>query len=175
MDILALLSDHRFSWSVKDGRTNLNRAQASTQAIAAQIACARLGASGLPDRALQALRQSELQVRKRSRSRSQVLPLGELPRQTSADGLRPSGRSRAGQPERRRLRPCSRHPGGDLRDQPRAFTPARAALGGNGEHHARNAHHHRRHSRWRDSSGQHARRLDRSRLHVHPTKAGEQR
>ena len=174
MKIHDLYSDHVSMWSVSNGRTKLLFAQTPTRATPAQIASAGLGAAGLADRALQALRQSELQVRHWSRSWPKVLPIGESPWQASADGLCPSGRSRIGQPKHCQLCPCSRDPRRGLRDQPRTVTPARAEVGVGGEHHDRVAHYHFRRSRRRNADGQHARRLDRSGTPVH-SKTGEQR
>jgi hypothetical protein len=158
-----LLSDQLYMWSVLSDRTHHRRAQATPPAVAAPATAAGLGPSGLADRALQALRQSELQVRSRSRPRAQVLPVGKLPGPLAADGLRPPGRAHAGQPVPGQLHPGSRHPGGDLRDQPRTAASARAALRLGGEFDTLVPHRPHRPASWRDAARQHARGHDRGR------------
>src|SRR5437016_5496255 len=107
-----LLSDQLNLWSVKNDRADLFSPQATPQATAAQDAAAGRRASGLLDRTLQALRQSKLQVRRGSRTRTQVLPLGELLWQVASNGLRPPGRARAGLRALGQLRPSARDLGG---------------------------------------------------------------
>ena len=168
-----LLSDQLSTWSVTDDRTNHRRSEETSQATAPQVAACGLSSSGLLDRALQALRQSQLQVRERPRSRAQALPLGELPGQLAADGLRSSGRLRAGQRRLGQLHPDSGDPGRDLRNQPRTAASARAALRGRGEPGLPDAHPPHRSARWRSASGQHADRLARRRADPHVVRGGQ--
>jgi hypothetical protein len=133
MNFHELVSDQLYVWSVSNDRTNHSGAQATAQATAAQAAAARRCASRLVDRTLQALWQSQLQVRSRSRPWAQVLPVGELSGPVAADGLRPSSRLRADQRARSQLHPGSRDLGGDLRDQPRTAASTRTTLRRNGE------------------------------------------
>ena len=167
-----LLSDPLYNWSVRNDRSDFFSPQATAQATASQAAAAGLGPPRLPDRALQALRQSELQVRTGSRPWAQVLPLGELSGPLATDGLRAASRARAGQRMGGQLQAGSRDPGGDLRDQPRTTTAARAALRRNGEPDATVAHRPRRSYRWRNAAGQHARGHDRRRSDVHALRGG---
>ena len=173
MNLIEIYSDQLYMWSVINGRTNHFRTQAPPQAIAAQTSPARLCASGLPDRALQALRQSELQMRRWSRPRSQVLPLGKLPGALSADGLRPSGRPRAGQRTVGQPRPGARHLGGDLRDQSRTASQARATLRCTGEPDTLVAHRCHRRTNGGGVAGQHAGRHDRGRPGAHAMHGGQ--
>lgn len=173
MNFHELLSDQLYMWSVLNDRANLFRPQATSPAIATQAAAAGRRPSGLGGRTLQALRQSQLQMRRRSRAWTEVLPLGELPGQVAADGLRSPGRLRAGQRARRQLHPGSRDLGGDLRDQPRTAASARAALRCSGEPGTPVAHRSHRSGRWRDAAGQHAHRHDRERLDAHALRGGQ--
>ena len=168
-----LLSDQLFMWSVINDRTNYRRSEETSRALAPQVAASGLSPSGLLDRALQALRQSQLQVCERTRSRAQILPLCELPGQLAPNGLRPAGRVRAGQRVLGQLHPDSADPGRDLRDQSRTATSARAALRGRGEPGLPDAHPPLRSARWRSASGQHADRLDRRRADAHALRGGQ--
>jgi len=168
-----LYSDQLLMWSVKNDRAKLLRPQTTPPAIAAQTAATGLRASGLLDRALQALRQSKLQVRQWSRPWAQVLPLGKLPGQGPADGLRPPGRLRAGQRSLGQLHPASRDLGGDLRDQPRTAASARSALRCSGEPGPLVAHRSHRSVGWRNAAGQHAHRHDRGRPNTHAVHGGQ--
>jgi hypothetical protein len=128
ISLIVLLSDQLFTWS--DGyskRTRSRTTKASqrscTPASAAEIDCARL-----PDRAVQAMWQAGMQVRRRSRTRPEVLSVGKLSRPAAADGLRAAGCLRANRRVSRQLSPESRDFGHDLRDQPRTPAPPRGAL-----------------------------------------------
>jgi len=173
MKFHGLLSDQLSMWSVKNGRTNHLRPEATSQAIAAQAASAGCRSSGILDRTLQALRQSKLQVRSGSWPWAQVLPVGELSGQVAADGLRSPSRLRAGQRARGQLRAGSRDLGGDLRDQPRTAASARAALRYSGERETPFAHHSHRSIHWRDAARQHACRLYRGRADSHALRGGQ--
>lgn len=156
-----LRSDQSSMWSDTSDRTNRCRSQATPQAAPAQAAASGLRPSRFLDRALQALRQSQLPVRQRARTRAQVLPVGELSGHLTANGLRASGRVRASQRELGQLRPDSTDLGGGVRDQPRTAASARAALKGNGEPGIPDAHQAHRSARRRHGIGQHAGRSDR--------------
>lgn len=168
-----LFSDQSYMWSVWNDRAKHLRPQATPQAIAAQAATTGRCPSGYLDRALQALRQSKLQVRQWPRPWAQVLPVRELPRQVAADGLRPPGRARPGQRAFGQLRPGSRALGGDLRDQPRTAASARAALRCSGEPDNPVAHRSHRPAGGRDAAGQHAHRHDRGRRNAHALRGGQ--
>ncbi len=172
MNTHRLLSDQSYTWSASSDRSDFFSPQATAQATASQASASGLGTPRLPDRALQALRQSELQVRTGSRPWAQVLPVGELSGPLATDGLRAASRARAGRRMGGQLQAGSRDPGGDLRDQPRTTTAARAALRRNGEPDATVAHRPRRSHRWRDAAGQHDRDHDRRRSDVHALRGG---
>lgn len=168
-----LCSDQLYMWSVLNDRANHPRPQATPQAIAAQAAATGLGPSRLLDRALQALRQSKLQVRSGSWPWTQVLPVSKLPGPLAADGLRSPGRARAGQPVLGQLHPGSGDLGGDLRDQPRTAASARAALRFGGELDTFVPHRSHRPASWRDAARQHAHRHDRGRPDAHALRGGQ--
>jgi len=172
MNFHQLYSDQLYMWSVLNVRTNHLISPATPPAIAAQAATAGRCASGLVDRTLQALRQSELQVRRRSRPWAQVLSVGELSGQVAADGLRPPSRLRADQRARGQLHLGSRDLGGDLRDQPRTAASASAALRCSGEP-GTPAHRSHRPTGWRNAARQHARRLYRRRRDAHAPRGGQ--
>src|SRR6266545_1868346 len=87
----------------------------------------------LADRALQTLWQARVQVCRRSRPWTQVLPFGELPWLAAADGLCAAGVSRSDCGVCRQLPPSPRGPRSDLRDQPRTAAPPGGALNGRHE------------------------------------------
>lgn len=128
MNFYSLYSDHSFKWSVANERLDVIRAKAQPQEAPSQSSCARFSASWLLDRALQTLRQSKLQMRTGPGPRTQDLSHSELSRALPSDGLRAPGHLRSGHAECGQLRSGSRDLGGRLRDKPRTFASARAAL-----------------------------------------------
>lgn len=169
----ALLSDQFLTWSATNAKANHRRAQTTPQSVAAQVAASGRRSSGILDRTLQAVRQSQLQMRQRARTRPQVLPLRELSGLVASDGLRPSGRVRTGQREPGQLHADTGSPGADFRDQPRTVSSARAALRGFGEPEHSAAHRSHRSARWRSVVGQHADRPHRRRSRVHNLRGGQ--
>jgi len=123
-----LVSDQFLAWSDENIETDHRRLAKAPPSAPAPIAPTQSGPAGFPHRALQALWQARLQMRRRPRSWSQVLSVGELPRPASANGLCPARVLRAGERVAGQLPPRPPDPGGDLRDQPRAPTPSREAL-----------------------------------------------
>src|SRR6266704_3112161 len=87
----------------------------------------------LADRALQTLWQARMQVRRWSRSWTQVLPFGELPGIAATNGLCAAGVSHPDCRVCRQLPPGPRDLRGDLRDQPRTAAPPGGALNGHYE------------------------------------------
>ena len=87
----------------------------------------------LPHRALQAVRQAGMQMRRRSRPWPQVLSFGELPGLAAANGLCAAGVLRPDGRVPRQLPPSPRDLRGDLRDQPRTAAPPGGALKGRHE------------------------------------------
>ena len=167
MNAYGLDSDQSNTWSVCDDRsTILRRAQTTPQTVAAETSATGLRDARIPHRALQALRQSRLQMCRRPRTWAKVLPVGQLPWQNAADGLRATRRPRRDQPAPGQLSPGSRDPGGDLRDQSRTVAPPRVALRSRGEPDANIARRSHRHPSCRNASRQHAHRLDGTGAHT---------
>ena len=128
MKCLQLFSDQFFTWSDKNPQADHRRLAKTPPSAPAPAASAQSRPAWLPHRALQTLRQARLQMRPRPRSWPQVLPVGELSRPASANGLCPARVLRAGERVPRQLPPRSPDLGGDLRDQPRAPATSREAL-----------------------------------------------
>ena len=140
MSARSLLSDHVYDWSARSIKQDIVGIAQAPPELAAGAAAIGRDLARLADRALQALRQARLQMRRRSRSRPQVLPVSELSWGAAADGLRAAGRCcrdpRAG---------CQLSPGAygarrDLSDQPRAIAAPRGAVSTGGERSALIAH-----------------------------------
>ena len=174
MKFHGLVSEQFKICSVCNGRANHFRTQAAPQAIAGQATAPGVGPSRHLDRTLSALWQSQLQVRKRSGARTQVLPLGELSGQVAANGLHPPSRFRTGQRALGQLHPDSRDLGRDVRDQSRAPSSARVTLRCGGEPDAPVAHRSHRSECWLDSFGQHAYGHDRRRPDAQARCGGQQ-
>jgi hypothetical protein len=112
-------SDHIKMWSdAVERRTHHNSAK-TTWRLAQGSAAPRRHFARLPDQALQALRQAQLQVRERSRSWTQVLPLGQSLERATLHGIRPSGPVRQGLRVSRQLPSTTPDPRRGLRHQPR--------------------------------------------------------
>jgi hypothetical protein len=158
MRFLVLLSDQSYTWSA-NGRYFVILFAQTPRAIAQANAGVGDASARLAHRALQALRQTRLQVRRGSRSRSQVLPVRELSRPPVADGLRAASRPRRRHRTPGELSPRPRDHRGDLRDQPRTIAPPRGALRGAGEPVSAVTHPHHRSAIGRRTHRQHARGL----------------
>jgi len=172
MSRLRVRSDQVIMWSDWDAQEILCCAQATPQTAAAEAATTGVRVARLAHRALQTLRQARVQMRRWPRTRSQVLSVGELPGQSSANGLRPSGRSRRDQRTRCQLSSGARDLGADLRDQPRTAAASRGALRHGGERGSNHAHHSHRFPVWRRAACQHARGLVRRRARVAADRGG---
>jgi len=127
-----LLPDQLNTWSdtyaTQPAQAALVRLAKASAATLAPAAASRSLAPRFPHRAIQALRQAGMQMRPRSRSRPQVLPLHKLPRTAPANGLCAPGFLAAGHRSSRPLPSLSRVGGGNLRDQWRAPAPARVLV-----------------------------------------------
>jgi hypothetical protein len=165
-------SDQLIVWSDRDAQEILCCAQATPQTAAAPAAGSGGGSARLAHRALQTLRQTRVQMRHRSRARSQILSVGEFPGQSARDGLCAAGESRRDQRAHRQLPPHSRDPGADLRDQPRTAAASRAAVRHHGEPGFNLAHHPHRFAIGRGAAGQHARGLVRRRARAAAHRGG---
>jgi hypothetical protein len=161
-----LLSDQLYMWSDSGGRRTFLHSQKTPQTTAAQTTTAGVHPARLANRALQTLRQARVQMRQWSRTRSQVLSVGELSWQSATDGLRSAGRSRRNQRAPRQLPSGPRDLRGDLRDQPRIAAAPRGALNGDGEPGSNVAQRSHRLPVWRRAPRQHARGLARRRARV---------
>src|SRR5882672_11903914 len=128
MSVRSLLSDHVYDWSARSIKQDIvGIAQAPTE-LAARAAATGCDLARLADRALQALWQARLQMRRGSRSRPEVLPVSELSRRAAADGLRAAGRYCRHPSAGRQLPSGALGAGGGLRDQPRVITAPRGAV-----------------------------------------------
>jgi hypothetical protein len=140
MNDMDLLSGHVYDWSARSfGKIIVSVTKAPAIAVA-KAPASGCGVARLADRALQALRQTGLQMCRRPRPRTEVLPVGEFSWRATADGLRASG-TFGGHPRPRRQLPRGAHDArGGLRDQPRAVTAPRGALRTGGERNVAAAH-----------------------------------
>src|SRR6266446_1841336 len=92
MNNLHLLSDHVYDWSADSIRKIIVGVTKASAIAAAQTSAVGRGAARFADRAVQTLRQARMQMCRRSRPRAKVLPVGELFRRATADGLRATGK-----------------------------------------------------------------------------------
>ena len=159
MNIHRLHSDQLLTWSDINARYLIVRI-AQTACKAAQ-ANARFGhlIAWFTHRTVQTLRQTWLQMCRRSGTWSQVLLVGELPRLPAPNGLRAAGRSARCRRAPGKLPSCPRNHRRDLRDQPRTFTPSRGVLRTPGEPASSAAHQRHRFATGRRTHCQHARGL----------------
>src|SRR5260221_13365615 len=140
MKHLLSFSDYVYDWSARSLRQIIVGIAQAQAGVASEASAVGSGAARLADRALQTLRQAGMQVRRGSRPRPKVLPVGELSRRATADGLRAPGKS-GGHPRARcQLPRGTRGSRGGLRDQPRAVTAPRGALRTGGERNVAAAH-----------------------------------
>jgi hypothetical protein len=79
-------------------------------------------------RAIQAMRQARMQMRRRPRPWPQVLSVGQLPGFAAANGLRSARVLCSNGRVSGQLSPITRDPRVDLRDQPRTAAPPRGVL-----------------------------------------------
>lgn len=164
-----LLSDQLKAWSAIHAAAVLSHVTKAPPGAAATITSLARCAARFTHRAVQALRQSWLQMRTGPWPWPEVLPLGELPEATAADGLRTAGvlHPRPYRPRSLPTRP--RDPRADLRDQPRAAAASRDTLRCRGERDC-DAHRRDRHSLREHFARQHAPRLARCRA---PNREGQ--
>lgn len=157
--VSCLQSDQCYAWSGEyTKRVRCCPAQ-TPQRSGAPVAAAAIDSARFPYRAIQAMRQTGMQVRRRSRTWPQVLFVGELSEAAAADGLRTAGGLRPGGGVFGQLSPDPRDSGTDLRDQPRVAAPSRSTLKERHERIAGRPVCCDRCASGRRSSGQHARRL----------------
>lgn len=125
---IAPLSDQLFAWSDGYSERTRRRTAKTPQRSCAPAAAAEIDPAGLPYRAIQAMWQAGMQVRRRSRTRAEVLSVRKLSWPAAANGLRAPGGIWANIGVSRQLSPKPRDSGSNLRDQPRVVAPSRGAL-----------------------------------------------
>ena len=127
-----LEADQLYTWSdtyaLPTAQTDFRRVASTPPTALAPPATPRSSFAGFPHRALQAMRQAGMQVRPRSRSWTQVLPLSQSLWPATANGLHLPGLSKPGQRVSRQLPSSPPDLGRGLRHQPRTATPSRGAL-----------------------------------------------
>src|SRR5437764_3918341 len=128
MYFLPVQSDQLYTSSDEDAEQVHRRVAQKAGSSAAPTAPTEGNPARLAYRALQALRQTRMQMRRRSRSWTQILFVGELPERTPANGLRAAGAARSGDGVAGQLPPGSRDSRADLGDQSRTAAPPRGAL-----------------------------------------------
>lgn len=164
-----LLSDQLNTWSGTHAAAVLYHVTKAPPGAPATITSLARRAARVAHRAIQALRQSWLQMRRGPWPWAEVLPFGELPEATTADGLRTAGDLHPGPYRSRSLPTRPRDPRADLRDQPRAAAASRDALRCRGERDC-DAHRRDRQSLREHFARQHAPRLARCRA---PNRCGQ--
>ena len=171
MHLLVLLSDQFSTWSA-NGRYSVVHFAQTPRAIAEANAGVRDALARLSHRALQALRQTGLQVCRRPRPWPQVLPVRELSRPPAPNGLRTASRLHRRYRTSGELSPSPRDHRGNLRDQPRTIAPPRGALRGAGEPVSAVTHPHHRSAIGRRTHRQHARGLAHRRARAGANRGG---
>ena len=126
-------SDQLYTWSDKHGKPACCRLEKTPPSPPAPTALAQGDPAWIVDRALQALWQAGVQMRRRPRPWPQILPFGEPPGLAATNGLCAAGVSRSDYRVHRQLPPGARDLRSDLRDQPRTAAPPGGALNGHNE------------------------------------------
>jgi hypothetical protein len=126
--LIDLESVQLYTWSDEHTKGIRCRTAKTSQCSCAPTASAQIDSAGIHHRAIQALWQAGMQMRRRARSWSQVLSVSELSRPASTDGLCAAGGLRRDGGIDRQLSPNARNSGDNLRDQPRIVAPSRGAL-----------------------------------------------
>ena len=128
MNLHEILSDQSLTWSAKDETKTHLRLKKTASGPATPTPLSDRYPPRLAHHALQAVWQARLQMRPGSRSRPQVLPLGQLSPFAPANGLCAAGVSRPDREVSCQLSARARDLRGNLRDQSRTTAPARGAL-----------------------------------------------
>jgi hypothetical protein len=123
-----LESDQFRTWSDEYTEAVSERLTQTANCSCAPVASPSGDPTRLPYRALQALRQAGVQVRRWRRSRSQVLSVCEPPRLTSTNGLRTAGLLCTNGRAPCQLSSSPRDLRRNQRDQPRTATTPRGTL-----------------------------------------------
>lgn len=154
--LCAISSDQLYTWS--DGYTRPTRCSTpqTPQRLGASVAPTSIHSAWLPDRAIQAMWQARMQMRRWPWTWTQILSVGELSGHATADGLRAPGESWAGARVSRQLPTDARDSGRDLRDQPGVIASSRRTLKRPHEPLAGHLTRSGRCESWRRASGQYA-------------------
>jgi len=147
-------SDHVYKWSERE----VNQSPpAKTESHPPQASAIARDPSGLSCGAVQALRQTRVQVREWTRPRPQVLPDGELSKEKAGDGLCPGGFPGESKRVYEELPEGKRDTGRALRDQSGAPAPQRKSVDAHFHEHGlprkRDGSDLREHAGGRDSQG----------------------
>src|SRR4029450_86353 len=126
-------SDQLYTWSDKNGKPACRHLEKTPSSPPTPTALAQGDPAWLADRALQALWQAGVQMRRRPRPWPQILPFGEPPGLAATNGLCAARVSRSDYRVHCQLPPGARDLRGDLRDQPRTAAPPGGALNGHYE------------------------------------------
>ena len=121
-------SGQLYTWSDGHTKGTFCRAAKTSQSSCAPTASAQIDSAGIYHRAIQALWQAGMQMRRRPRAWPQVLSVDKLSGTAAANGLHTAGGLWANGGVDRQLSPGPRDSGDNLRDQPRITAPSRGAL-----------------------------------------------
>jgi len=124
-----LLSDQYDNWSDRATEAINPISPKPPAGPPAPATAPQLSAPRILDRAVQALRQTGLQVRPGTRTRTQVLPVDQSARRPPCHGLRPTRFPRNGRPISGKLSFGSRDLGSNLQHQPRTAASQRTPIG----------------------------------------------
>jgi len=132
----SLRSDQLFTWSDEYTERIRCRAAKTPRRSCASTSPAQIDSARLAHRAIQAMWQAGVQMRRRPRPWPQILPFGEPPGLAATHGLCAARVSRSDYRVHCQLPPGARDLRSDLRDQPRTAAPPGGALNG---HHERSS------------------------------------
>lgn len=123
-----LVSDQLYTWSDEYTKGICCRTAKAPQRTCAPTTAAQIDFARVHHRAVQAMRQAGMQMRRRPGAWPQVLSLSELSGPATANELCAAGGLRRSGGVYRQLSPEPRDSGDNLRDQPRIAAPSRGAL-----------------------------------------------
>lgn len=128
LSFISLRSDQLLEWSDEyTERIRCSAAQTPRRSCAS-TSSAQIDSARLAHRAIQAMWQAGVQMRRWTRTRPQVLSVGKLSGPAAANGLCVAGCLWRNGRVSCQLSPKPRDSGSNLRDQPRIVAPSRGAL-----------------------------------------------